>query len=117
MEGECFLKTREDNLKRFFAVVWGFEFYCYKNNPNISANGDSSHIIMHTLKGIFVKKMVKETWFGQNQEEICYFPLKIMLPPNKSRIIYFSSECEQTRWLNGLNSIIGNRELENHYKL
>ena len=105
MEGECYLKTREDNLKRFYAVVWGLELYCFKNNSNIMADGDCSHIIMHTLKGIFVKKMANEVWFGQNQEEITYYPLKIVLPLNKARILFFATESEQMRWLNGLNSI------------
>jgi hypothetical protein len=104
IEGECYLKTRLDNLKRFYAIVWGFELYCFKNNSNMLANGDSSHIIMHTLKGTFVKKMANETWFGNDQEEITYYPLKIVLPLNKSRILFFATESEQTRWLNELNS-------------
>jgi hypothetical protein len=94
IEGECYLKTREDNLKRFYAIVWGLELFCFKNNSNISADGDRSHIIMHTLKGVFVKKMANEVWFRQNQEEITYYPLKIILPPNKSRILFFASESE-----------------------
>jgi hypothetical protein len=60
---------------------------------------------MHTLKGTFVKKMANETWFGNDQEEIIYYPLKIVLPLNKSRILFFATESEQTRWLNELNSI------------
>jgi hypothetical protein len=51
--------------------------------------GDSKHRVMHCLAGTFVKDIPVET---DNTDGKIYFPIKIVLPPNKSRIIYLESE-------------------------
>lgn len=44
--------------------------------------------VMHCLTGTFLQQISAETDPETDQE---LFPLRIVLPPNKSRIIYFES--------------------------
>jgi hypothetical protein len=45
---------------------------------------------MHSLIGTFIKEMPAEA----SQSEACdLYPVKIVLPPNKSRLLYFKSEA------------------------
>jgi hypothetical protein len=44
---------------------------------------------MHCLAGTFVKDIPFETDITDGK---VYFPIKIVLPPNKSRIIYLENE-------------------------
>jgi len=43
--------------------------------------------------------------------------LKIVLPPNKSRILYFITEYDQIRWYQAVVKAIGQRNIEDHYDL
>ena len=82
LEGTCFLKTKTDRFKEHWAVLNGNEIFCYRNMQ------DTKSRVMHCLAGTFVKEI---------QEEICpetrnkLYPVKIVLPPNKSRILYFNN--------------------------
>lgn len=68
---------------------------------------------MHSLIGTFIKDMEPE----ESRSENCMlYPVKIVLPPNKSRILYFKSEQEQKAWLDKLKSIIGYSNLFDFYQ-
>ena len=54
-EGDCYLKTKSERLKKHWAVIMGNELYCYRKRD------DTVHRIMHSLAGIFVKDMAEET--------------------------------------------------------
>jgi hypothetical protein len=60
----------------------GNEIYCYKNKD------DAVHRVMHSLVGTFAKELPEEVVKDQG---IKIYPVKIILPPNKSRILYFES--------------------------
>lgn len=81
-EGQCWLKTKTDRYKEHWAVLAGNELYCYRYK------GDTEHRVMHSMIGTFIKEMPKEFSKSENAD---LFPVKIMLPPNKSRILYFKS--------------------------
>jgi hypothetical protein len=50
---------------------------------------------MHSLIGTFIKEMPIES----SKSEGCdLYPVKIVLPPNKSRILYFKDKNEQMEW-------------------
>lgn len=49
--------------------------------------------------------------------ETMYYPLKIVLPPNKSRVLYFATYLDQIKWLNELNRLIGFRDIDEYYDL
>ena len=82
-EGQCFLKTKTDRYKEHWAVLSGNELYCYRQK------GDTDHRVMHSMIGTFIKEMPDEF---SNSENCNLHPVKIVLPPNKSRILYFKSK-------------------------
>ena len=45
------------------------------------------------------------------------YPVKIVLPPNKSRILYFSSIDSQAKWLKTIRKIIGEFNINEFYDL
>ena len=67
---------------------------------------------MHSMIGTFIKEMPKEF---SNSENSDLHPVKIVLPPNKSRILYFKSEEQQNEWLNRLKKVVGYSNLFDYY--
>lgn len=85
-ESSCFLKTKTNTYKKHYAVLLGNELYCYRNK------NDKVHRLMHCLVGTFIKELEEE----KNQEEgTVLYPLKIFIPPNKSRVIYYKTKEQQ----------------------
>lgn len=82
MEGVCFLKTKTDRFKEHWAVLNGNEIYCYRNAQ------DTKSRVMHCLAGTFAKDIPEEMCPDTRRT---LYPVKIVLPPNKSRILYFES--------------------------
>lgn len=67
---------------------------------------------MHSLIGTFIKEMPTE----ESQSEGCQlFPVKIVLPPNKSRILYFKCQNQQADWLLRLRLVVGYANLFDYY--
>ena len=81
-EGMCLLKTKTDKYKQHWCVLTANELYCYRQK------GDTSHRVMHCMIGTFIKEMPTE---HSESEQCQIYPVKIVLPPNKSRILYFRS--------------------------
>lgn len=70
-----------------WCLLTGNELYCYRQKADIE-NGEP-HRVMHSLIGTFIKQMPAE----MSQSEGCLlYPVKIVLPPNKSRLLYFKDE-------------------------
>lgn len=67
---------------------------------------------MHNLRGTFVIELEssKDVLAG-------YHPLKIVLPPLRSRILYFETKDEQKNWGDKLRQLAGYREQEGLYKV
>ena len=63
--------------------------------------------------GTFIKEMPKEF---SNSENCDLFPVKIMLPPNKSRILYFKSYDQQMEWLENCKKVVGYSNLFDYYQ-
>jgi hypothetical protein len=81
-ESQCYLKTKTDRYKEHWAIITGNDLYCYRQK------NDKDHRVMHSLIGTFIKEIESEV----SQSENCtLYPVKIVLPPNKSRILYFKS--------------------------
>jgi len=62
--------------------------------------------------GTFIKEMPDEF---SNSENCNLHPVKIVLPPNKSRILYFKSKDGQNEWLDRLKKIVGYSNLFDYY--
>ena len=106
-EGQCFLKTKTDRYKEHWALLAGNELYCYRQR------GDKDHRVMHSMVGTFIKEMAGEV----SQSENCtLYPVKIMLPPNKSRILYFKKEQQQLDWLDKLRKVVGYANMFDFYQ-
>ena len=108
VEGECFLKTKSDQFKKHWAILMGNELYCYRHKT------DSKHRVMHSLAGAFIKELGSEELqkepqsatssskqplstknvtasvlsYGNNK---VMYPIKVVLPPSKSRVLYFAT--------------------------
>ena len=69
---------------------------------------------MHCLAGTFCKELPIEQckYTGLN-----LFPIKIVLPPNKSRVLYFQKREEQNKWSSMLLQAMGFSNLFDHYDL
>ena len=67
---------------------------------------------MHSMIGTFIKEMPKEFSKSENAD---LFPVKIMLPPNKSRILYFKSQDDQNKWLENCKKVVGYSNLFDFY--
>ena len=69
---------------------------------------------MHSLVGTFIKDLPDEQ-SGQLQHTL--YPLKIILPPNKSRILYFWTKIDQEKWLHLIKEAVGYANLFDFYTL
>jgi len=79
-EGVCYLKTRSENFKEHWAVIKGNELYCYRSKE------DPDHKVMHCLAGTHLKE---EPICKDVKNKVVYYPVKIVLPPSKSRVLFF----------------------------
>jgi hypothetical protein len=70
---------------------------------------------MHSLIGTFVKELPCEKSQGETSMDL--YPLKIFIPPAKSRVLYFGSEIQQTQWIRQIQEAVGFSELTNYYTL
>lgn len=97
-EGPCYLKTKTDRFKEHWAVLNGNEIFCYRNAQ------DTKSRVMHCLAGTFVKDLPEERCPETGRT---LYPVKIVLPPNKSRILYFDSLDQQKVWTSMLLKAMG----------
>ena len=67
---------------------------------------------MHCLAGTFIKEIPAESCPDTDRT---FYPVKIVLPPNKSRILYFGSAELQTQWLKRLLAAIGYSSITDFY--
>lgn len=81
-EGKCFLKTKTDHFKSHWAVVDGNEIFFYRKQ------GEEQSRVMHCLASTFIQEIPTEK---DPETGNSVYPVKILLPPNKSRILYFDT--------------------------
>jgi len=67
---------------------------------------------MHSLIGTFIKEIDME--FSQS-ENCNLYPVKIVLPPNKSRLLYFKEEKLQNDWVQHLRGALGHNDMFSFY--
>ena len=88
-------------------MIMGNELYCYRHK------GDNDHRAMHCLVGTFIKEFAQE----KAGEHGSFWPIKITLPPNKSRVLYFRTQHEQAKWGEILKEAIGYANLFDYYEV
>jgi hypothetical protein len=67
---------------------------------------------MHCLTGTYVKENGPET--DPNTQQLLY-PVGIVIPPNKSRVLYFTSVEIQIKWANAIRHAIGFSNVHDFY--
>ena len=130
-EDYCYLKTKSETYKKHWMVLLGNELYFYRKK------GDTEHKVMHVLTGTYIRdttmdelssKKSKSSKGSQKDESEKgsrsssrknpnYHPLKIVIPPNKSRIIFFSKPDDATKWSNILQNAMGMTNVFEFYDL
>ena len=130
---KCYLKTKNDHYKKHWMVLTGNELRFYVQK------GDEQHKVMHCLQGTYLvfttmaeieeKQQRKQQKGGAaatddqtshaasktGQEE--YFPIKLVIPPNRSRFMFFKKESVQLEWINKLQTAMGNADVLQFYTL
>ena len=107
-ESRCLLKTKTDNFKSHWVVLEGNEIFCYRKK------GDQQHRVMHCLAGTFIQEIPSEKDPVSN---IDIYPVKIVLPPNKSRILYFDNQDQQVTWKKKLQKAMGYSNMFDFYEI
>jgi hypothetical protein len=79
-EGSCYLENIGRKFKKYLIVIQGKEIYFYRKNIA------SPPKFMHSLIGTFIK--VAPT---VQTNKYSLWPLKLVLPGNKTRYMYFQS--------------------------
>lgn len=69
---------------------------------------------MHSLIGTFIKEIPAEF---SNSENCTLYSVKILLPPNKSRILYFKDKAIQQKWQEALQNLVGHQNLDEFYEI
>lgn len=95
-------------LKDHYAVVKGNEIFFYRRKD------DKQHKLMHSLIGTFIKQLEPKKYEQGETSEI-FYPLKIIFPPNKSRVLYFKREPNMQYWLKHLINISGSTNVKDFY--
>lgn len=69
---------------------------------------------MHCLAGTFVQESQTEINPDTNTN---LYPVKVVLPPNKSRILYFTSTELQQNWLKQIRKVVGEHNVTDFYDM
>lgn len=93
-------------------MIVGNELYCFRNREDLDKG--EPHRVMHSLVGTFIKEMPNE----KSESEACnLFPVKIVLPPNKSRLLYFKEEDLKKLWVEKLRTVVGHSNMFDFYSV
>ena len=73
-------------------MIIGNEILCYRNK------GDKDPRIMHSLGGTFIEARKPEVRSLDGYQDE-FYPIKIVIPPSKSRILFFKTKALQKEWV------------------
>ena len=88
---ECFLQTKTSRFRRHFVKVQGREVQFLRSHS------DPKPVIVHSLTATALQTLppfspVGFDVVGGCADTLIFFPLKLHIPPSKSRVIYLTSE-------------------------
>jgi len=107
------MKTKQDEFKANWMVMTGNEVYFYRKQE------DEVHKFMHCLSGTYLKS-ISEEMMAEGVDIVSghqYFPCKIVIPPNKSRMIYFASQQESDTWTERFQASMSYTNVFDFYEL
>lgn len=80
------MKQKNEEFKRHWLEMQGNELYFF------TKENDRDHKFMHCLSGTYLKEVTDDLTDSRDEKNnIQYYSLKMVIPPNKSRILYFNS--------------------------
>ena len=119
--GHCYLKTKTESYKKHWMVLQGNELRFYRKQ------GDEEHKVMHCLAGTYLKEITMDeisekskssagkskgasesahasSRHSKKREDQAakaknFHPIKVVIPPNKSRLVFFSKYEDQRQWI------------------
>ena len=103
-------KTPENKFKKYWFCLLNKELYCYRKKD------DQKHKSMQSLVGAFVKAEETESMV-HNGNTIHFFPLKIIFPFNKSKILYLLNSQNRDKWNDAIKLAIGYSTIEDFYQI
>ena len=53
----------------------------------------------------------------EKQRAMSFHPIKLVIPPNKSRLIFFSKEADQLKWIERLQEAMGYSNVFQYYTM
>lgn len=74
---------------------------------------------MHSLSGTYIKESSDELraeGIDQSGGQT-YHPIKIIVPPNKSRVCFFQTSSEMQQWIERLQGAMGYSNVFDYYEL
>lgn len=128
-EGNCYLKTKTESYKKHWMVLIGNELYFYRKK------GDAEHKVMHCLAGTYLKDVTMDEISEKSKSSAAskpqsnkdsssnaqagknFHPVKLVIPPNKSRLIFFSQQTDQVTWMARLQRAMGYSNIFQFYNL
>ena len=103
-KGTIYLRAAKSDFRQMHAVLSQTgELYVFES-PN-----DSHHKLMHQLRGTFLRKAPSFSIRFSSEMTMQFHPLAIIIPPDKSRILYLPSETVLNRWVDNLSMVINLR--------
>lgn len=110
-DGIVFLMSKNLRLKDHYAVVNGKEAFFYRRKD------DKKHKLMHSLIGTYIKTLEPEKHKLEDGKEELFYSLKIIFPPNRSRVLYFKREANMQYWRKHLKTISEQKNITEYYKI
>jgi len=109
---ECLMKTKQDHFKPFRAVVDGTDIFFYRlrydDKAQASEAQDPEYKIMHSVLKAYLKEQPAELW---REKDVALHPIKLVLPPNKSRVLFFQSTLTRQKAYNMLSEVITSEQM------
>lgn len=123
-EGTVYLKTKVGTLKKHLMILIGNEIYFFRSRQ------DSQHKIMHCLTGTYIadndkssdgvstdlvstSKASEANTANGSQGDFC--TIKLVIPPKKSRVIFFKREEDRRQWQTRMEAAINSANIFDFY--
>lgn len=106
--GTIYLKAKNGKFKDYYAVLQDNEIFFYQSSHSTEIK------IMHCLTNTFTQESDVEKCPESNHT---YFPVKIILHAQKSRLIYLTSDKERQEWVYALRGANCSQDFYKYYEV
>ena len=86
----------------------GKDLICYRNKDELDIR------VMHCLTNTFIQETQPEI---NPDNGLQLYPVKIVLPPNQSRVLYFGDQETAHKWAKAIKAVVGEACVKDFYEL